>query len=85
MGSLGTQHNWRTIGAIDGTAADLYRRFGPTNHPPGLYLFDNPPSDAEWQSPLAGQTRLTIRASEALNAVRDAWAPVVRTGDDQDG
>lgn len=65
------------IGAIDGTAVELYRRFGPTNHPPGLYLFDSPPSEAEWQSQLAGQTRLAVGASEALDIVRDAWGTVV--------
>jgi hypothetical protein len=31
-------------------------------------------SDAEWQSQLAGQTRLTVSANEALIAVRNAGA-----------
>jgi predicted nucleotidyltransferase component of viral defense system len=65
------------IGAIDAAALELYRRFGPTNQPPGHYVFETPPSDAEWQSQLAGQTRLTVDAADALEAVRDAWARVV--------
>lgn len=65
------------IGAIDAAALKLYRRFGPTNQPPGQYLFDRPPSEAEWQSQLAGQTRLSVDAADALAAVREAWARVV--------
>jgi predicted nucleotidyltransferase component of viral defense system len=65
------------IGAIDAPALELYRRFGPTNQPPGGYVFEVPPSDAAWQSQLAGQTRLTVDAAGALAAVRDAWARVV--------
>jgi predicted nucleotidyltransferase component of viral defense system len=62
------------IGAIDAAALKLYRRFGPTNQPPGDYLFKSAPSDAQWQTQLAGQTRLTITAAEALAAVQDSWA-----------
>jgi predicted nucleotidyltransferase component of viral defense system len=66
-----------TIGAIDVAALKLYRRFGPTNQPPGHYTFETPPSDAAWQSQLAGQTRLAIDAADALAVVREAWARVV--------
>jgi predicted nucleotidyltransferase component of viral defense system len=62
------------IGAIDAAALELYRRFGPTNQTPGEYLFKTGPSDAQWQTQLAGQTRLTITAAEALATVRDSWA-----------
>jgi predicted nucleotidyltransferase component of viral defense system len=65
------------IGAIDHTAADMYQRLGPTRRPPGSYLFNRAPSEAEWQSQLAGQTRLTVSASEALAVVRDAWARAI--------
>jgi len=65
------------IGAIDAAALELYRRFGPTNQPPGHYVFETPPSEAEWQSQLAGQTRLTINAADALAAVREAWTRAV--------
>lgn len=68
------------IGAIDAAAAGLYRQFGPTNQPPGDYLFETAPSDAQWQTQLAGQTRLTITAAEALATVHDAWA---RLADDE--
>ena len=65
------------IGAIDAAALELYRRFGPTNQPPGHSVFETPPSEAEWQSQLAGQTRLTINAADALAAVREAWTRAV--------
>lgn len=65
------------IGAIDAAALELYRRYGPTNQPPGSYIFEIPPSDSEWQSQLAGQTRLTVDATDALTAVREAWARAV--------
>jgi predicted nucleotidyltransferase component of viral defense system len=65
------------IGAIDNTARDLFQKLGPTNRPPSDYMFMNPPSDAAWQTQLAGQTRLTVTAAEALTIVRDAWAHVI--------
>lgn len=66
-----------SIGAIDVAALELFRRFGPTKRPPGSYVFGTPPSEAEWQSQLAGQTRLTVNAADALAVVREAWARVV--------
>jgi predicted nucleotidyltransferase component of viral defense system len=66
-----------SIGAIDAAALELCRRFGPTNQPPGSHEFETPPSDAEWQSQLASQTRLTVDAGDALAVVREAWARVV--------
>jgi hypothetical protein len=65
------------IGAIDETALDLFQKFGPTNRPPGDHIFKSPPSDAAWQTQLAGQTRLTVTAAEALTIVRDAWERVI--------
>lgn len=65
------------LGAIDSQAADLYRRYGPTNRLPASRLFMSAPSDAEWQSQLAGQTRITISAGQAVVAVRDAWRAAV--------
>lgn len=62
------------IGAIDAEAARLFRNYGPTNRMPGTHLFEQPPSEADWRSQLAGQTRLTRTASETLVIVRDAWA-----------
>lgn len=66
------------LGAIDKDAAALFRRYGPTNRPPALYMFDRAPKDAEWQTQLAGQTRLSVSATEALEEVRAAWRRVVR-------
>lgn len=74
-----------TIGAVNNAAAELYRRLGPTNHPPASYLFDRAPSEAEWRSQLAGQTRLTIGAFDALDAVRDAWACVANDDENLGG
>ncbi|WP_236747140.1 nucleotidyl transferase AbiEii/AbiGii toxin family protein [Mycobacteroides abscessus] len=66
------------VGAIDADAAALFRRYGPTNRPPALYMFDRAPTDAEWHAQLAGQTRLNVSAAEALVAVRRAWRHVLR-------
>ncbi|MEW2479987.1 nucleotidyl transferase AbiEii/AbiGii toxin family protein [Mycobacterium sp. NPDC049093] len=65
------------IGAIDAEAENLYRRFGPTNNPPALRDFMTAPTEADWQSQLAGQTRLTVSPKDALTAVHDAWAQVI--------
>lgn len=71
------------LGAIDRQAADLYRRYGPSNHPPASRLFTSAPTDAEWQSQLAGQTRITGSARQALDAVRESWrAAVTPVNDD---
>ena len=59
--------------AIDAAATELYRQHGPTNRSPAASLFDKPPDEADWQSQLGGQTRLTVTAAEALHDVRDAW------------
>jgi predicted nucleotidyltransferase component of viral defense system len=66
------------VGAIDAGAAALFRRYGPTNKNPAPHMFNRAPSDAEWQSQLAGQTRLTVSAAEALKAVREAWRQASR-------
>jgi predicted nucleotidyltransferase component of viral defense system len=71
------------LGAIDRQAADLYRRHGPTNRPPSARLFTKAPTDAEWRAQLAGQTRITVSARQALAAVREAWRAAVDTPDDQ--
>ncbi|MCP9620703.1 nucleotidyl transferase AbiEii/AbiGii toxin family protein [Nocardia otitidiscaviarum] len=65
------------IGAIDAAAGALYRRYGPTNRLPSPQLFDRAPSEDDWNSQLAGQTRLEVTAEHALTAVRDAWARIM--------
>nr|WP_036495219.1 nucleotidyl transferase AbiEii/AbiGii toxin family protein [Nocardia sp. BMG111209] len=64
------------IGAIDAEACALFKRYGPTNRPPGAHLFDRPPKQDDWVSQLAGQTRLTVSATTALAVVGSAWARV---------
>jgi len=61
------------LGAIDADAAALFRQYGPTNKVPAPHMFNRAPSDAEWQAQLAGQTRLSVSATDALKAVREAW------------
>jgi hypothetical protein len=73
------------VGAIDRQAADLFKSHGPTNRPPSARLFTEAPTDSEWQAQLAGQTRITISAREALEAVREAWRAAVETPADQRG
>jgi predicted nucleotidyltransferase component of viral defense system len=66
------------IGAIDPVAAALFRRLGPTNKDPRAHVFRDAPTDADWHAQLAGQTRLTVSAKDALNAVRYAWRQAIR-------
>jgi hypothetical protein len=73
------------IGAIDEAAGRLYRRYGPTNRLPGSHVFDMPPRESEWIAQLAGQTRLTINASEALSSVRAAWERLTPTSNSGSG
>ncbi|MGB8406297.1 MAG: hypothetical protein WCE30_19735, partial [Mycobacterium sp.] len=40
---------------------------------PPVGSFSCPPTDADWQAQLAGQTRLTVSAKDALDAVGAAW------------
>ncbi len=61
------------VGAIDGEAADLFARLGPTNRQPSSHVFSVAPDEAAWRRDLASQTRLTVTAGEALTVVRDAW------------
>ena len=59
---------------MDQDVLDLYRRYGPTNRAPSPGLFQVPPREDAWRADLAGQTRLTITAAEALAEVRNAWS-----------
>lgn len=66
-------HLLADLGTIDNAAADLYRRHGPTNKPPGASLFTRPPEEETWHRELASQTRLHITAADALHQVRVTW------------
>ena len=68
------------VGALNSAAAALFARHGPTGRPPGSWMFDRVPAVLEWQAQLAGQTRLTVTASEALATVRTVWAAAVDEG-----
>ena len=61
------------IGAFEPEVANLYRRFGPTNKLPGEWQFSDAPTEAEWESQLSGQTRLTVTAREAAIIVTRVW------------
>ncbi|MHC9293763.1 nucleotidyl transferase AbiEii/AbiGii toxin family protein [Mycobacterium sp. LTG2003] len=67
------------LGAIDAVAAGLFRRYGPTNKNPMPHMFNTAPSDVDWQSQLASQTRLTVSATEALKKVRESWQHASRS------
>ncbi|WP_372448898.1 nucleotidyl transferase AbiEii/AbiGii toxin family protein [Saccharopolyspora endophytica] len=45
------------IGALNATAAELFRKNGPTNKPPTTKQFSTHPDEVVWESELAGQTR----------------------------
>jgi Nucleotidyl transferase AbiEii toxin, Type IV TA system len=62
------------VGALNAESATLFATHGPTRSPPRSWMFTRAPSAVEWQAQLAGQTRLTVTAAEALEAVRTAWA-----------
>lgn len=67
------------LGALDGTAATLFARLGPTGHPPRPWMFTDAPTTADWTSQLAGQTRVAVGPLEALAVVREAWAAGLTT------
>jgi predicted nucleotidyltransferase component of viral defense system len=59
---------------LDARAARLFAAHGPTGGPPRPFMFTSAPSAASWEAALAGQTRLTVSASEAMDAVSRSWA-----------
>lgn len=73
------------VGQITPAGARLFRRYGPTGRYPRAFMFSTAPSDQQWRSQLAAQTRLTVTASEALRVVRGAWAKAVSTLPDVEG
>lgn len=62
--------------AFSPEAGDLFRRFGPTNRLPHPSLLAQAPDEETWRRSLSGQTRLRVRAAEALSVVRRAWDTV---------
>lgn len=65
------------IGGLDAEAAGLWVRLGPTGIPPTPRMFTAAPDAASWHAQMAGQTRLTVTAEEALKIVGRAWTTAV--------
>lgn len=65
-----------SLDAFSAEAAELFRRFGPTNRPPHRRQFAQAPDEETWHRSLAGQTRLRLSAADALATVRQAWEAV---------
>jgi predicted nucleotidyltransferase component of viral defense system len=61
-------------GYITTEAAELFAAHGPTHNTPQPWMFSKAPSEDRWRQQLAGQTRLTVTAAEALDAVAAAWS-----------
>jgi predicted nucleotidyltransferase component of viral defense system len=61
-------------GEITKRATELFIAHGPTGNAPQPWTFTSAPTEERWQAQLAGQTRLTVSAAEALQVVSDAWA-----------
>ena len=65
---------WHDRGEITKRAAELFVAHGPIGNTPQPWMFTSAPTEERWQAQLAGQTRLTISAAEALGVIADAWA-----------
>ncbi|WP_020521990.1 nucleotidyl transferase AbiEii/AbiGii toxin family protein [Catelliglobosispora koreensis] len=62
------------LGAINASAVDAFVRYGPTGRPPREFMFAKAPTHEAWIAALGSQTRIEVGPSEALAAVRAAWA-----------
>ena len=71
LGSLGTG----PTRDITKRATELFIARGSIGNAPQPWMFTPAPTEEHWQAQLAGQTRLTASAAEALQVVADAWAP----------
>lgn len=71
------------LGAVDANAAALFQRYGPTNRPPALHMFDRAPSDAQWQTQLAGHPSQHLRWRSAHRGTRRPWRQAVTTRQDR--
>jgi predicted nucleotidyltransferase component of viral defense system len=70
------------LGGMTEAAAELFSKHGPTSAPPRPWMFSIAPEQRKWHEQLAGQTRLTVTAPEALQTVRTAWARVTEHEDE---
>jgi predicted nucleotidyltransferase component of viral defense system len=60
-------------GHITAEAAQLFVANGPTGSMPQPWMFTTAPPEDRWREQLAGQTRLTVTAADALRMVSAAW------------
>ena len=60
-------------GLVDTSAVDVFIGKGPFGRPPSDWVFGVVPDEAAWRHALGHQTRLRVSATEALDAVREAW------------
>lgn len=56
-------------GMISVEATRLYAAHGQSTRPFQRHIFENPPSDTQWEDELGHQCRLTVTAAEAIAAV----------------
>ena len=60
-------------GLIGAQALEVFTRCGPQSGPPARWVFETAPDEPMWHRALGHQTRLRVTATEALDAVREAW------------
>lgn len=65
-------------GCINGDAARLYKRLGPTGgYPTAALLPDHPPAQPLWEAALSHQCRIQAGAADAFRTVIEAWKVAV--------
>jgi predicted nucleotidyltransferase component of viral defense system len=60
-------------GLITPEAVAVFVTRGPFGQPPSEWIFTAGIDEQDWRSALGHQTRLSIRADQALDVVRTAW------------
>ncbi|MCU0279105.1 MAG: hypothetical protein MUE31_09465 [Candidatus Nanopelagicales bacterium] len=60
-------------GLITPEAVAVFIARGPFGQPPGEWIFTAGIDEQDWRAELGHQTRLRIRADQALDVVRTAW------------
>lgn len=65
-------------GLIDAEAQRVFDRHGSFRGPLSAWVFDRAPDEDVWRRALSHQTVLRVTATEALDAVREAWRRAAR-------
>lgn len=60
-------------GHFSSSSLELYRRLGPTGHPPQIDGFPQPPEEQAWLDSLSHQGRINVTAAQAHSTVVDEW------------